>query len=355
MNKFPKGQLLDVGCRDRKQANFIGIDSRNHPGVDIVHDLEKFPYPIESDSCHTIKCAHVIEHIKPWNVIPFMDEMWRMLMVGGQMAISAPYARSQGYMADPTHCTMITEKTWMYFDQDSPIYEHYRPKPWKSDYIAYKPDGNIEAVLVKRAEVDETNLVTKAMMLGAIQKPTELQFFLEFMKDRKMTTIVEIGTARGGVFYALCKIGGDKAKVISIDMPGGEFGGGYVETDIETFKTFGKDGQQLSFIRKDSHKKGTLDELKKILGEDGIDLLFIDGDHSYKGVRLDYEMYSPLMSRGGIIAFHDVCFHPYFPTCEVNKLWDEIKKNYKYFEFIDPKDKTWGGIGVLEIEKSKKK
>jgi hypothetical protein len=127
-----------------------------------------------------------------------------------------------------------------------------RPKPWKTDYVAYKPNGNIEAILIKRAEVDETNLVTKAMMLGALQKRTELQSFLEFMKGKKMKTIVEIGTARGGVFYALCKIGDDKAKVISIDMPGGGFGGGYVETDIETIKTFGKEEQKLSFIRKES-------------------------------------------------------------------------------------------------------
>ena len=349
MKEGVKGQLLDVGCKDRKQVNFIGIDSRPHPGVDIVHDLEVFPYPIETDSCHTIKCAHVIEHIKPWLVIPFMDELWRMLVVGGQLALSAPYARSNGFIQDPTHCTMITERTFMYFDQDSPIYEHYRPKPWKTDYCAYKPDGNIEVILVKRAEFNESNLVTKAMMLGAIQKPSELQSFLEFMKDKKMDTVVEVGTARGGVFYALCKIAGDKAKVISIDMPGGQFGGGYVETDIETFKTFRKDAQELSFIRKDSHKESTKKELQKILGKDEIDLLFIDGDHTYKGVKKDWEMYSPLVREGGIIAFHDVCFHKYMPTCEVEKLWKEIKDKYKHFEFIDPQDKTWGGIGVLQI------
>ena len=137
-------------------------------------------------------------------------------------------------------------------------------------------------------------------------------------------------------------------------MPGGEFGGGYVETDIETFKTFGKAGQKLSFIRKDSHKESTKKELMKILGNDKIDLLFIDGDHSYKGVKNDWEMYSPLVSKGGIIAFHDVCFHKYFPTCQVDKLWNEIKTS-KSLEFIDPKDKTWGGIGVIEFENHKKK
>ena len=49
--KYPKGLLLDVGARDRKQPNFVGIDSRKYPGVDIVHPLDKFPYPIKDDSC----------------------------------------------------------------------------------------------------------------------------------------------------------------------------------------------------------------------------------------------------------------------------------------------------------------
>jgi len=36
------------------------------------------------------------------------------------------------------------------------------------------------------------------------------------------------------------------------------------------------------------------------------DFLFIDGDHTYEGVEGDFEMYSPLVRRGGIIAFHDI-------------------------------------------------
>lgn len=346
--------LLDIGCRDRKQPNFIGLDSIRHAGVDIIHDLEKFPYPIKDESCMTIKCAHVIEHIKPWLVISFMNELWRMLLPGGQLAISAPYAGSPGYWQDPTHCTMITEKTWMYFDIESPIYQYYRPKPWKAEHIAYKPNGNIEAILRKRPLVDEVDLTNKAMLLGAIQKPTELHSFLNFMKGRLMDTIVEIGTARGGVFYALCQIGGNEAKIISIDMPGGAFGGGYVETDIETFKTFGKDGQHLHFIRKDSHKEETRKELVKILKGKKIDLLFIDGDHTYSGVKKDWLMYAPLVKNGGIVALHDICHHPTVPDCKVEQLWKEIKGKYKNFEFIDPEDKSWGGIGVLSVENNKK-
>jgi len=41
-----------------------------------------------------------------------------------------------------------------------------------------------------------------------------------------------------------------------------------------------------------------------------LNFLFIDGDHTYEGVRKNFEMYSPLVRRGGIVAFHDIVPRP---------------------------------------------
>ena len=352
---FPKGMLLDVGCRDRKQPNFIGIDREIHPGVDIVHDLEKFPYPIKSNSCLTIKAAHIIEHIKPWLVIDFMNELWRMLILDGQLAISSPYAGSTGYLQDPTHCTGITEKTWQYFDSDYPAYQQYKPNPWKIEHSVYKPDGNIEAILRKRLGDTTVELTNKAMSFGAIQKPTELNALLTYLKDEFLKIVVEIGTSRGGVFYTLCQMSQARAVIVSIDLPGGEFGGEYTFLDEQLLRTFGKTKQELHFLRKDSHLKSTKKELLKILGSRKIDLLLIDGDHTYEGVKKDWLMYSSLVKNGGIIVFHDICFHPKIPDCQVEKFWKEIKPLYQVTEFIDSSDMTWGGIGILTYEEPSQK
>jgi predicted O-methyltransferase YrrM len=48
-----------------------------------------------------------------------------------------------------------------------------------------------------------------------------------------------------------------------------------------------------------------------VLNEQNLDFLFIDGDHTYKGVKEDFEMYSPLVRKGGVIAFHDITKHPH--------------------------------------------
>jgi len=349
---YPRGALLDVGCRDRKQTNFVGIDNRLHPGVDIVHDLEKFPYPIKANSCITIKAHHIIEHIKPWLTIRFMNELWRMLLPGGQLAISAPYANSPGYLQDPTHCTSITEVTFQYFDPNFPIYHHYRPKPWQIEHNAYKPNGNIEAILKKLPGNTCVELANQAISFGAMQKPEELNAFFMYIKDRPLKAVMEIGTAQGGVFSALLKLANEKAKVISIDIPEGPFGDGHSLADEQLMRTFAKPSQQIKFIRSSSHEETTLKKAVKFLGGEKLDLLFIDGDHTYEGVKKDWEMYSPLVKKGGLVAFHDICYHPAYTDCQVERLWEEIRLNYEVEEFINANDIVWGGIGVITYEKA---
>jgi len=341
--------LLDVGARDRKESNFTGIDYRQREGVDIVHDLESFPYPFANDSCLTIKAAHVVEHIKPWLVFPWFNEMWRLLVPNGQLAVSAPFANSQGFFSDPTHITYINEATFQHLDPTYPMYKQHEPKPWKIEYASWQWGGNIEAILKKRDIVQTQNidLAQKAMLIGAIQKPVELSAFIELIRGLELKTVIEIGTAKGGVFYALCQLASVFAKLISIDLPGGEFGGGYTAEDAIRFKEFGKSKQKLHFIRKDSHQEPTKIAVKKAMGEDKADLLFIDGDHTYEGVKSDFDMYSPLVRQGGLIAFHDICHHTTITSCKVDKLWNELKSQYEHWEFIDPRDISWGGIGVI--------
>ena len=348
--KFPEGILLDIGCRDRKEPNFTGINWKKYPTVDIVHNLEVFPYPLKSSSCLTIKAAHVVEHIKPWLVFEWFDEMWRLLLPDGQLAVSAPYPGSRGFYNDPTHCSFITEATWQHLDPDFPLYKLYEPKPWKIEYSIWRPDGNIEAILRKRSiqQIDKyMELTQKALSMGAMQKPTELYSLLNFIKDKPLKTVLEIGTARGGVFYCLCKMADKNATIISLDLPGGAFGGGYSLEDEKLFRTFATDKKQLHFLRKDSHLESTKKELRMYLGKKKIDLLFIDGDHTYEGVKKDWLMYSPFVRDGGIIVFHDICFHPNVPECQVEQFWKTIKSSYKITEFIDSNDTTWGGIGVI--------
>jgi predicted O-methyltransferase YrrM len=77
-------------------------------------------------------------------------------------------------------------------------------------------------------------------------------------------------------------------------------------------------------IRGDSDDPDTLNELRRVLDGRFIDLLFLDADLTYDGVRADFEMYDPLVRSGGIVAYHDILPRPAYREFEVHKYWQEI-------------------------------
>lgn len=192
-------------------------------------------------------------------------------------------------------------------------------------------------------------LAKRRISIKPIQIFEEILEFSRIVRDLKPRNILEIGTAGGGTLFIWSRISREDAKIISIDLPGGSFGGGYSRWRIPLYRSFTREGQKLYLLRRDSHSIETLDIVKKILDKDRLDMLFIDGDHSYEGVKKDFEMYSPLVREGGIIAFHDIVPHPPETGCEVSRLWDEIKNKYKYLEIVRDWNQKWAGIGVLYV------
>lgn len=89
-----------------------------------------------------------------------------------------------------------------------------------------------------------------------------------------------------------------------------------------------------------SHELRTLKLLKETLDREKIDFLFIDGDHSYEGVKKDFEMYGPLVRKGGMIALHDIRLDGH-PNVKVKKFWDGYIEDHYTNEWYQS-----GGTGV---------
>ena len=106
------------------------------------------------------------------------------------------------------------------------------------------------------------------------------------------------------------------------------------------------------YIEGSSHSEGTHSQLSSLLKKKKIDLLFIDGDHSYEGVKKDFEIYKSFVSNKGIIAFHDIVPDSFSRTGvktssyvgEVPKFWNEIKKITIMKNFLILKIKTVAGL-----------
>jgi hypothetical protein len=103
----------------------------------------------------------------------------------------------------------------------------------------------------------------------------------------------------------------------------------------------------MTVILGDSHDPATMEQLVAHLDGEPIDMLFIDGDHTYEGVKADYELYGPLVREGGLVGFHDICHHANMPFIEVDRFWHTLHGDKE--EIIVPPT-TWGGIGVIHAE-----
>jgi predicted O-methyltransferase YrrM len=180
-----------------------------------------------------------------------------------------------------------------------------------------------------------------------LQVRWEIVSLAKIVEKLRPKTVLEIGTSRGGTLFAWARLATEDAHIVSIDLPGGENKWAYPRWKEPFYKTFASQGQTIDLIRGDSHSEQAFAEFKRTLHGEKIDFLFIDGDHTYRGVKMDYELYSPFVRQGGVIALHDVAPHPPITNCEVHVFWSEVKQGKHSETFIEKEDQGWGGIGIL--------
>lgn len=183
-------------------------------------------------------------------------------------------------------------------------------------------------------------------LITPFQDQKEIGEFADVIAELKPKNVLEIGTANGGTLFIMARLTDPAGRVISLDLEGGKFGGGYPEWKAPVYEAFARNGQDFHLLRGNSHEAASLARVKKLLQDEPLDLLFIDGDHTYEGVSKDFEMYSPLVRPGGLVGFHDILPHKN-PVYGINKFWNEIKDGYEHQEIINDPDHDGYGIGII--------
>lgn len=117
-------RILDIGCGRNKRAGAVGIDRIGLPEVDVVHDLNDFPYPFADGSFDEIHAIHVIEHLD--SVLATMEEIHRLCRPGARVVIVTPHHSDAVSWQDPTHKWHLNNYSFLYFDPDYPT-NYYTP------------------------------------------------------------------------------------------------------------------------------------------------------------------------------------------------------------------------------------
>lgn len=141
--KQKSGVALDLGCGKAPQPHFIGIDKHPWPAVDLVHDLEVFPWPLPDNCAHSVLISHFWEHVKPWLTFPFMAEVHRVARHRAEIFLAGPYGLGFRYVQDPTHCNPTNDATFYYFDTRTPkLWQVYRPPVFHVKSFERVPAGD---------------------------------------------------------------------------------------------------------------------------------------------------------------------------------------------------------------------
>lgn len=176
------------------------------------------------------------------------------------------------------------------------------------------------------------------------QARSEIYSLLELLQEERPRRVLEIGSARGGTLFLFSRVVADDALLVSVDLPYGPFGGSYDGAASPLLRSFARDRQRVELIRADSRSPETVARVRRLLAGGQLDFLFIDGDHSYDGVRMDYETYAPLVREGGLIAFHDIVPGDRAGVGGVPRFWAEVKNGREVSEYV--RDWNQGGLGI---------
>jgi SAM-dependent methyltransferase len=108
-------KVLDVGCGQAKTPGAVGIDIEPHPGVDVVHDLDRFPYPFADSEFDRIVVSHSLEHLA--DVVRVMQELHRIAAPGAVVEVDVPHFSSCDAYTDVTHRHFFGYRSFDYFTQ----------------------------------------------------------------------------------------------------------------------------------------------------------------------------------------------------------------------------------------------
>jgi len=137
-------KILDVGCGNHKMPGATGIDISIGTHADIIHDLNRRPWPFNDNSFDEIICNDIIEHLD--DVVGVMEELHRIGKSGALVRIRVPHFSSHNSFGDVTHKHLFNSNAFDVFCQQNATQNHYFSKRFKKCRVCLR-FGKLYALL----------------------------------------------------------------------------------------------------------------------------------------------------------------------------------------------------------------
>ena len=200
----------------------------------------------------------------------------------------------------------------------------------------HQTDRNIREIVDTGIELGTRGLYK----VNSVQKRSEILNLVEHVYELSPENVLEIGTYNGGTLFMWANI--TKKKVVTCDLRNPSH-------RVDLYKKFtpGTSKCKVVALEGDSHDDEFMKSVHREFENEKLDFLFIDGDHTEKGVEADFYNYKDMVRKGGIIAFHDILQNQPVEGNQVYYFWKKVKDKYKHEEFVDDADQCGFGIGIL--------
>jgi cephalosporin hydroxylase len=185
-----------------------------------------------------------------------------------------------------------------------------------------------------------------AGFFGVHQIETEIRSLLDWVAPMAPRRVCEIGMAMGGTTFLLGQALPSVEHLVGVDL---------LVRHKQRLRYFSRPRQRLTFLEGSSYAPEMVERMRAELGGQELDLLFIDGDHTFDGVAKDFAFYRRFVRAGGVIVFHDI--EDDYKTRygrdtgrwagEVPRFWRQLKPHYQTREFVESPDQDGLGIGAI--------
>jgi cephalosporin hydroxylase len=182
--------------------------------------------------------------------------------------------------------------------------------------------------------------------VGPVQHLSEITALLELARENGTRVVCEIGAEDAGTSVMFSRALQPDTLIV-MDL--------YVKNRWRLRKA-APSSQRVCVLDGDTTHPLTTRRLQHKLKGQKIDLLLIDGDHRWRGVRQDFLTYRQFVRNGGLVAFHDIC-ETTDPSSgawagDVPAFWRLVRSIYPSFEFVDEPAQQGLGIGVVRYDET---
>lgn len=204
---------LNLGCGGDIREGYCNVDVSDHEGVDVVHDLNKTPWPWSIDTVDEILAIDVLEHLDDY--ISFFNEAHLILRDGCEITVQVPHYTSRNFWIDPTHKRAYDERSFDYLDDRTDLGQrygrHYTRSRWQLvKVIRDYESGNLTATLRAQKSTQRPDILKP--YLGRPITPEQLMieaektatYVISLPEDERNEQLADL-KKRNEVLYMLVK------------------------------------------------------------------------------------------------------------------------------------------------------